>query len=745
VSDRRLRTLAALIAAFVGLYLFWGALFRGETFAHRDLGAFYRPAKAILVPLARASGGVPQWNPLFASGQPFAANPEHEIYHPMTALLFLLPFEWAFRLQVMLPPLFAAATMFALLRTLRRSRAAALFGAVGWGFGGYLLSTSNLLPILFAIAALPLVILFAVRLSRGARPMDVAGLAVSFGAMCLAGEPSSLLMTPPLVVAAVLSSRATRARGGLVGAGVVLGAALGAAALLPGLHHAGKTRRAPGLAAEVVDQWSMPPLRVAELFTPNLLGHVDERNAGRYWGRALYPRREFPYLYSLYPGLYASLLAIFAFWVRRRALAPWLAVAGAGLLVAVGNHLPVWGLLRHLPLLSSIRFPEKFALLIAFPVVIASAYGFDQVVHGPRRARRLLARVLLGFGAAAIIAAIFAGRGTPVAVRLAIVALAGAAIFRLSPRRTWGAVIVCAAAALDLGLAGKELVPSVPLAGVARPPTFLAPLTDGRDHTLFHLAAWDPKLNEAPGLAKPPLPAQWGLALTLEQDFDLTQLAWTLRGTELFWNAIERDVALMDPLLRRRGVTEILRFRRGVSRVGGRLVVPRGGSALELLGTGQTQPLAFAATRVERVNGERGWVEAVARLRDDAVSAAVIDEHALDFAGLPSPADVHIGARTPMSTELEVMARGPGPSFIAVNQTWDEGWHLTVDGAPAPLLRTDVSLSGFVLPPGQHHAELTYNDGWLVAGQVVSLLAAIGCLVLVLAGRRADRPDRRRA
>jgi hypothetical protein len=416
-------------------------------------------------------------------------------------------------------------------------------------------------------------------------------------------------------------------------------------------------------------------------------------------------------------------------------------VAGAGVLVAAGSHLPVWGLLRRLPLLSGIRFPEKFVLLLAFPLVIASAHGFDQIVQGPTRARRPLLYALLGLLGLGLVAALVAGRGMPVALRLAAVAAAGVALFRFWPGRARGALVVCALAALDLGLAGKELVPSVPLAKVAAPPSFLAPLArDGRDHLLFHLAAWDPKLNEAPGLAMPPVPAQWGLAMTLETDFDLTQLSATHRGTELFWRAMQRDPTLLGPLLRRRGVTDILRFRPGVTRQGGRLLTPAGlPSPLEILTSGDTQPFAFAARRVELVSGDQGWVDTVVRLGGEAGDTACVEAGDLSWAGQPSPAEVNIGARTPMSVAMEVTARGPGPSFIAVNQSWDEGWRLTVGGAPAPLLRTDISLSGFVLPPGRHRVLLEYRDPWLQAGLVVSLLAALACLALVVGGRLRRR------
>jgi hypothetical protein len=188
-------------------------------------------------------------------------------------------------------------------------------------------------------------------------------------------------------------------------------------------------------------------------------------------------------------------------------------------------------------------------------------------------------------------------------------------------------------------------------------------------------------------------------------------------------------------MLRRRGVTDILRFRKGVTRAGGRLTAPDGGPPLELLSSDDAQPFAFAVRRVEPVASESGWVDAVARLRAEAGDSACVEARDLTFAGPPAPAELKIGPRTPMSVVLQVTGRGPGPSFIAVNQSWDEGWQLTIDGAAASLLRTDVSLSGFVVPPGPHQVQLEYRDRWLRLGMMVSLVAALACLALVMAGR----------
>ena len=122
----RFLAVAGPLAACCFLALFWRAIFLGETFFDVDLASYYRPTRSLIAPLTRASGGLPLWNPFFASGQPFAGNPAYEVFHPLTTLFFFLPFEWAFRLQVIIPPLIAAVGMYWFLRIIRRSRPAAL-------------------------------------------------------------------------------------------------------------------------------------------------------------------------------------------------------------------------------------------------------------------------------------------------------------------------------------------------------------------------------------------------------------------------------------------------------------------------------------------------------------------------------------------------------------------------------------------------------------------------------------------
>jgi hypothetical protein len=760
-NSRRFPIVATLLLLFGVVVLFGRALFQGGTFADRDLGSYYYAAKWLVAPLTRASGAIPLWNPFFASGQPFAANPEHELFHPLTTLFLLLPFEWAFRLQVILPPLAGAACMFWFLRHLRRSRAAALAGALAWGFGGYLLSSTNLLPTLFSASVIPLALTFVMRLMRSPSRSNITGLAFALGLQCLAGEPSILIAMPFLVLATALSPRARTGRQGLwmLAAGLGLGVTMGAIVLLPGVHHAGKTVRALGLTDAMANEWSMPAVRIFDLLSPHVLGHVNRADTSEYWGRALYGDRTFAFLYSLYPGLLISLLALAACRIRWRALLGWAVVGVLGYLVALGDHFVVWPLLRHVPGFGVVRFPERFSVLFIFPVVVAGSHGFDWMVMGRAGLRRRLLPWLAGFSLLGLVLAsglrLVSARAavthparmaTLDALRLSAVSLASFALLWLGRRFSRGlrGLALCALLAIDLADAGRCLVPTVPVSQLAQPPPFLVPLLQrGQSELIFHMAAWNPRFSDTGGLAKPPIPARWGLAMTLERDFDFTQLRWTFESTRTLMLVTNADPSLIEPLLRRRGVTAIVEFGAGVKWENDRLVRPGGGPVIETLLARETNPFAFAVSRVEIVRGHQGWANAVRRLRDEIPRTACVEDTDLQaFPVHPAPAEVRTRRDTPMRFSLEVNAQGPGSSFVAINQTWDEGWRALQDGSPTRVYRTDLSLSGLVVPPGKHRIDVEYADPWMTAGLGVSLASALAGLALVLFRRCSGAASR---
>jgi hypothetical protein len=777
-ADRRKQLgVLALVLGLGAVVLFPKALLRGESFFERDIEGYYRPAKSLLVPLARGSSGLPLWNPLFASGQPFAANPEHEVFHPLTALFFILPFEWAFRLQIILPVLGAALAMFLLVDSFGLGFESATLGALAWGFGGYTLSTTNVLPILFAIAVLPAVLAFAVRLVTRGRLWDLAGLALMIGLECLAGEPSTLLMTALLLPASLAHVALGNAGAGTVRravprlvVGLLLGGALGSVTLIPGLHHASKTVRFGGLPDTMANSWSLPPIRLLEFVAPRILGHIQTDEAW-YWGRKLYPTKGYPFLYSLYPGLLVTLFASAIVTRGPPSRWIWFGTAVLGGLLAVGSHLPFWHLTRNVvPGVKGIRYPEKFILLTVFAAVVLSSLALEELQRDRARVRR---RLILGLGVAGFLttfagvillgldalrgsrfwvscgfspaiasswACVAAGDAIRVGV-IAAVALGVLVFFRLG---AWLLIVVEAA---DLVLTGRPLVPTKPVDVLAGVPPFLSPLVRVKPPgPLFHFAAWDQKLGTTTGICKPPVPAQWGIATTLEEDFDLTELRWSRRATRLFFEAVRADPSLFSPLLRRRGVAAVLRFRPELSGVAGDVGtrLPVGPEdPLTLLFTRDPSAFVFCAHRLVPADGEEGWRQAVKRLGGDAATAAVVDVHDL----VPFPEEISEGRIdglqvSPGRVDFDVTAYGPKPAFVAVNQTWDEGWSARVDGVPVRLVRTDLSLSGLLVSTGRHHAALSYHDPWLTFGLATSLSAVIAVVVLLVAGggRREGPP-----
>jgi hypothetical protein len=229
--------------------------------------------------------------------------------------------------------------------------------------------------------------------------------------------------------------------------------------------------------------------------------------------------------------------------------------------------------------------------------------------------------------------------------------------------------------------------------------------------------------------------------MTLERDFDLTQMRWTVQATDLFRRAVERTPALLEPLLERRGATSILDIAPGARREGDKLLPPANArSVIAVRPVPRPQPFAFAASRVEIIEDANGWLVSVARLGPASRETALVARAQLaSFAPDPPPATVTIVERTPGHVTLDVSASGPTDSFVAINQTWHAGWRARIDGQPGRLLRTDVGLSGLPVPPGLHRITLAYEAPWLKAGMAVSGLATIP-IVLIFGWRHTRRP-----
>ncbi|MRR11497.1 hypothetical protein EG835_03260, partial [bacterium] len=299
----------------------------------------------------------------------------------------------------------------------------------------------------------------------------------------------------------------------------------------------------------------MPPVRILELTSTHVLGHVEETEAACYWGRGAYSVQGYPFLHPLYPGLGISVGALI-----------------------VGD------------------------LLLERPWTRLGISPHIEARFGSVAAADALRVVLVALGGLLVLAAVRRGR------RLGVYALG-----------VW--------IAADLSTAGRALVVPVPVAAVADPPPFLMPLVRRPGSgPLVHVAAEQLALSPVRSLARPPIPVQWEVPLALENDYEMTFLRWSVRGGELFWEAVRKKPAILPALLQRRGIGAGLFLRSGVRIANGQLELPPGArSPVELAIPSHPRPLAFAVSRVVPLADDAGWVETVLGLGDEIPVAACVE------------------------------------------------------------------------------------------------------------------------
>jgi hypothetical protein len=96
------------------------------------------------------------------------------------------------------------------------------------------------------------------------------------------------------------------------------------------------------------------------------------------------------------------------------------------------------------------------------------------------------------------------------------------------------------------------------------------------------------------------------------------------------------------------------------------------------------------------------------------------------------------------ATAAEYLADlGKGQGALVVDETYARGWRATVDGAPAPVLRSDDDARVVLLGPGKHRIATKYRPLAAVlgpplaaAGAVIALLWLLGAAVLRLGASR---------
>jgi hypothetical protein len=89
----------------------------------------------------------------------------------------------------------------------------------------------------------------------------------------------------------------------------------------------------------------------------------------------------------------------------------------------------------------------------------------------------------------------------------------------------------------------------------------------------------------------------------------------------------------------------------------------------------------------------------------------------------------------PNDIEIAAGVGGQG-GFLVLDDTYDDDWHVEVDGQPAPMLKADALFRAVRLAPGEHRVQFHYRPQPVLYGALLSGGALLGLLATALWPRR---------
>jgi hypothetical protein len=792
-SQREALLAAATVAGLV-LVLFRQVALGGVMF-ERDIQLDTLP---LLEAFARAvrAGAWPIWDPSSCFGRPLLADPSAEVLYPPTWLSLLIRPERFYGLMVMIHLTLAGSGVFLLGRRLGLGFAPSLVAALLWSASGPLVSLANLWHHFAGACWMPWVLLTAQSAFRSARVPVGLALGACMTGQLLAGSGDMSAMTALAVGLLWLWSldwraifgrdNRDRAAAALLAGGFAL--ALGAAQWLPTLELARASSR---WSLPSLDQtsWSLHPASLLEMMFPISLDRLPLQD----WLRAaLFESRE-PFLFSVYLGLPTVSLIGAAFTTKSRHLGFLASLALLAALAALGRHTPVLGwLVAFFPPLRLFRYPAKAVLPLSLAWSLLAGAGAQSWLTPERpRGRWLLATVTLPLGLAVLASGLgsffgVAGRRLPdhpsvasavtsLAFDLGTAALtamgvAALAVARNRTARTWPAAVLIVICVLDLTRAAGRLNPTVPLQTMTTPPQ-AATLLQAAGVSRVYVYEYDRRsgkgysfLRDDDPIVNRELQASAYVIQPGPDRSDLQQREARALQMYLFpeisvrWR-IDTSFQIDARGLYPQRLARLTRVLRGVEGTPAelRLLQLAGVSHVLALHTESFPGLRTVATlpslflkpiRILQVPDPlpRTFVVGGARRSDAAEIDALVDpsfdprrEVILPLDAPPPPAVGSGGESRILESQPDrvlIEAQLVGEGYLVLLDTYDPGWRVMVDGAPAPLLRGDVVFRAVRLGPGIHRIEQLYRPRSVLIGLFSSAVASVVGLGAALVLRR---------
>jgi len=665
----RSRSLAGLVLACSVALLapLLTPLLTGRVFVYNDLSWFHLPLR-LLYQQALWAGDTELWTPSIFSGFYLHGEGQAGLFHPLHQLLYrAFPLGIAFNLELVANYPLAFAGMHWLLRRLDFSRAASLFGAMLFAFGGFNLLHYHHVNMVAVVAHMPWLLAAAdVLIVEGKRrtvAIALAAIVLIIGSEVLLGFPQAVWWNV-LSLSAFGPFRAWDTghwRRLLPCAGaVVLGVVLGGIQLLPTMDAAAHSMRA-GLTPDFALTYSLHPSNLLQLWSP----YAFERGAHSVGDYMWFHE------FGIYSGAILT-IAVAWTWIRRsalperRALITWAtALALIALILALGRYGGLAALLTYVPGLQSLRAPVRYIVLMQFALAILAAVTLDDllaIVEGssetPQPSGLSLALwIPLTLGIATTIALngrllpfgrhIFASAASA-APGVVIVAVVTLLVYLSARRARWALATLVIVTAADLGGWGVRFI-------FREPPRTIADLT-----AAIAPAPVEPTETYAAAPANGPYKAN----LLIVGGYRLTN------GYVGLFPASQLPLDSEESL-------------------------KLSGTRWVFTEDGVRHPFVGGVARVRLLD----------ELGQEATGTAVLT---VDRPG-----------------RLVAQVDAPGRRVLALTERFHDGWSASIDGVKCPTMLVEGDFLGCVVDGGVHHVDFSFMPWSFVYGSIVSSIGAV--------------------
>ncbi|KKP94016.1 MAG: hypothetical protein UR98_C0001G0101 [Parcubacteria group bacterium GW2011_GWA1_36_12] len=330
------------------------------------------------------NGSLPLWNPYSFAGQPLLANIQSATLQFLNFLFFILPFNLAWVVQIILPPLLTALFMYFFLRNIKLTYSASVFGAFVLPLSGYFMSWFTWGNMISTAMWLPLILLSVNKLfSKVSASWFLILIFASFQTI-VSGfwQAAFYVFVASFAYLVFLSVYEKKIKPLLsILAAFFLGLLISASQILPSLEFILLSARSTDRAYFVTRQdWFLPLQNLVQLIAPDYFGNPTTYN---YWG--IWNYLEF----VSFIGIIPLFLAIVVLTKLGKSSRFFLALALFSLLLSIANPISKIPYLINLPLISSMQ-PSRAVMLLDFSLVCLAAFGFERFLRAKSKRKVLI-------------------------------------------------------------------------------------------------------------------------------------------------------------------------------------------------------------------------------------------------------------------------------------------------------------------------------------------------------------------